>query len=113
MGRNARRDSGTGSAAGLREAKAEGSRRTLALPAEFVESLGAQRAAQHEERSAAGPRWEDNDLVFGQANGRPIDRKSGLQAWTAMLGEAGVREVGLHDGRHTIETLLLSQGVHP
>jgi integrase len=95
------------------EPKAERSRRTLALPAQLVESLRAQRAAQLEERVAAGPLWEDNDLVFAQANGRPIERKSDWQAWKAILREAGVREVRLHDARHTAATLLLSEGVHP
>jgi integrase len=61
----------------------------------------------------AGPLWEDNDLVFAQPNGRPIERKSDWQAWKALLHEAGVREVRLHDGRHTAATLLLSEGVHP
>ena len=30
-----------------------------------------------------------------------------------LLREADVREVRLHDGRHTAATLLLSEGVHP
>jgi integrase len=95
------------------EPKAERSRRTLALPAQLVESLRAHRAAQLEERVAAGSLWEYHDLVFAQANGRPIERKSDWQAWKAILREAGVREVRLHDGRHTAATLLLSEGVHP
>ena len=98
---------------GLEEPKAERSRRTLALPLQLVDALRAHRAAQLEERSTAGSLWEDHDLVFAQANGRPIERKSDWQAWKALLLEAGVREVRLHDGRHTAATLLLSEGVHP
>jgi integrase len=95
------------------EPKADRSRRTLALPGQLVEALRAHRAAQLEERVAAGPLWQDNDLVFAQANGRPIERKSDWRAWKRLLDEAGVREVRLHDGRHTAATLLLSEGVHP
>ena len=95
------------------EPKAERSRRTLALPIQLVDALRAHRAAQLEERITAGSLWEDHDLVFAQANGRPIERKSDWQAWKALLHEAGVREVRLHDGRHTAATLLLSEGVHP
>ena len=52
------------------EPKAERSRRTLALPKQLVEALRIPRAAQLEERIAAGPLWEDgDDLVFAQANG--------------------------------------------
>jgi integrase len=95
------------------EPKAERSRRTLALPNQLVEALRTHRSAQLEERIAAGSLWEDNDLVFAQANGRPIERKADWQAWKALLEEAGVRDVRLHDGRHTAATLLLSEGVHP
>ena len=95
------------------EPKADRSRRNLALPTPLVQALRAHRAAQLEERIAAGSLWEDHDLVFGQPNGRPIERKSDWRAWKALLQEAGVREVRLHDGRHTAATLLLSEGVHP
>jgi integrase len=78
-----------------------------------VEALRAHRAAQLEERTHAGLLWEDHDLVFAQPNGRPIERKSDWRAWKALLREAGVREVRLHDGRHTAATLLLAEGVHP
>ncbi|RBY74608.1 site-specific integrase [Geodermatophilus sp. TF02-6] len=95
------------------EPKADHSRRNLALPAQLVDALKAQRAAQLEERIAAGPLWEDHDLVFAQPNGRPIERKSDWRAWKTLLRQASVREVRLHDGRHTTATLLLSEGVHP
>ncbi|HEV7726521.1 MAG TPA: tyrosine-type recombinase/integrase [Modestobacter sp.] len=95
------------------EPKAERGRRTLALPVPLVEALRAHRAAQLEERVAAGPFWEDGDLVLAQANGRPVERKSDWKAWKNLLQEAGVRDVRLHDGRHTAATLLLSEGVHP
>src|SRR3954447_17703799 len=95
------------------EPKADRSRRTLALPAPLVEALRAHRAAQLEERLAASAEWADLDLVFAQPNGKAIERKSDWRAWKALLQEAGVRDVRLHDGRHTAATLLLSEGVHP
>jgi integrase len=55
----------------------------------------------------------DDDLVFAQANGRPIDKKSDYDDWCRLLERAGVRHVRLHDGPHTAATLLLSEGVHP
>ncbi|MCF6744973.1 site-specific integrase [Blastococcus sp. KM273128] len=95
------------------EPKADRSRRTVALPVPLVEALRAHRVAQLEERITAGPLWQDHDLVFAQPNGRPIERKSDWRAWKTVLRQAGVREVRLHDGRHTAATLLLSEGVHP
>jgi len=73
----------------------------------------AHRAAQQEERAAAGPAWEDHGLVFAQPNGRPVERRSDWQAWKTLLKGASVREVRVHDGRHTATTLLLTEGVHP
>ncbi|HEY4604496.1 MAG TPA: site-specific integrase, partial [Blastococcus sp.] len=93
--------------------KADRSRRTLALPGQLVEALRLHRAAQLQERVTAGSLWQENDLVFAQVNGRPIERKSDWKAWKKLLDEAGVRDVRLHDGRHTAATLLLSEGVHP
>jgi integrase len=95
------------------EPKAERSRRTVALPTQLVAALREHRAAQQDERRAAGSLWEDHDLVFAQPTGRPIDRRVDWTAWKALLREAGVRDVRLHDGRHTAATLLLSEGVHP
>ena len=95
------------------EPKAERSRRTLALPGPLVMALRHHRAVQLEERRAAGALWEEHDLVFAQVNGRPLDKRSDWEGWKALLTRAGVREVRLHDGRHTAATLLLSEGVHP
>jgi integrase len=88
------------------------SRRVITLPAELVTALRRHRALQNEERLAAGSAWEDWDLVFCQPNGRPIDPRSDWAEWGELLQRAGVRQVRLHDGRHTAATLLLEQGVH-
>ena len=61
----------------------------------------------------AGDEWHDEDLVFAQPNGRPIDKKADYKPGASCSSEAGVRHVRLHDGRHTAATLLLSEGVHP
>ena len=87
--------------------------RTVALPAPLVEALRAHRAAQLEERLAAGAEWADLDLVFAQPNGKAIERKTDWRTWKRLLHEAGVRDIRVHDGRHTAATLLLSEGVHP
>jgi integrase len=94
--------------------KTKRSERTLALPLPLVAALHVHKAAQMGERMLAGSDWQnDDDLVFAQANGRPIDKKSDYDDWCQLLERAGVRHVRLHDGRHTAATLLLSEGVHP
>src|SRR5688500_2637998 len=95
------------------EPKSKRSQRTLALPLPLVAELHRHKAAQLGERMLAGSEWQDEDLVFAQRNGRPIDKKTDYDDWTRLLQKAGVRHVRLHDGRHTAATLLLSENVHP
>src|SRR5918997_1494109 len=95
------------------EPKTRRSHRTLALPLPPVAELHRHKAAQLGERMLAGSEWHDEDLVFAQANGRPIDKKADYDDWTRLLHKAGVRHVRLHDGRHTAATLLLGENVHP
>ena len=91
--------------------KSRAGRRTVALPGPLRDALRAHRTAQLAERMAAGSVWRDNDLVFCQENGAPIDPRSDHRAWRSLLAEAGVRPARLHDARHTAATLLLQQGV--
>lgn len=95
------------------EPKADRSRRTVALPKRLVESLQRHHAAQAQERLAAGSLWQDHELVFCQVKGGPIDRHADWKARKVLLQVAGVRDVRLHDGRHTAATLLLTAGVDP
>jgi integrase len=91
--------------------KSQAGRRPIALPAPLVELLRAHRKFQAGERLRAGAMWEDNDFVFCQENGRPLDPDGHSKAWKRFLAQAGVREGRLHDARHTAATLLLVQGV--
>jgi integrase len=95
------------------EPKTDRSRRTIAVPAPLIEALRKQRVTQNEERLVAGTEWDDWDLVFAQPNGRPLDKHSDYEAWIRLLNRAKVRQIRLHDGRHTAATLLLTAGVHP
>jgi len=59
----------------------------------------------------AGPAWQDGDFVWCQPNGRPIGNHSDWDEWRSLLKVAGIRQVRVHDARHTAATLLLAQGV--
>jgi integrase len=79
----------------------------------LVAELHRHKASQLGERMPAGSERHDEDLVFAQPNGRPIDEKSDYDDWSRLLQAGGVRHVRLHDGRHTAATLLLSEIVSP
>jgi site-specific recombinase XerD len=74
--------------------------------------LKAHRTRQKAARLKAGSLWEENDLVFAQSSGRPIDPRDDWDGWKALLAAAGVRDARVHDRRHTAGTLLIEQGVH-
>jgi hypothetical protein len=55
------------------ETKTDGSRRTIALPDSVVRALRMHRARQAQARLAAGTSWRDQDLVFANKSGQPIE----------------------------------------
>jgi integrase len=93
------------------EPKTERSRRRITLPAPLVDALRAHRTAQLAERLRAGTAWQDNDLVFAQPDGRPLDKRADWREWRAVLAAAEVRTIRLHDARHSAATILLALGV--
>ena len=58
--------------------------------------------------------WEDNDLVFPNQVGRPINPSNFLpRDFYPLLERAGLPRMRFHDLRHSAATLLLELGIHP
>lgn len=89
------------------------SRRRVPLPPLALEALRVQRRRQLEQRLAAGPAWADGDWVFTTSLGAPLDPAETTRRFQALLARVGLRRVRFHDLRHTVATLLLTDGVHP
>jgi hypothetical protein len=70
----------------------------------------AQRSSPN--ASAPARRGRTTTSSSASPNGRPIDPRDDSDDWHALLDEAGVRRARVHDGRHTVGTLLIEQGVH-
>jgi len=94
-----------------KEPKTSRSRRTLGLPPSLVAALRAHRIRQLEERLAAGSRWHDTGHVFVTPIGTPIDPDNCSKAFKALLASKGLRDVRLHDLRHTAATLMIRDGL--
>ena len=95
------------------EPKTARSRRTIVLSRGAVAALKQHRSLQRELRLLSGPEWRDQDLVFCNATGGPLDPSWQRQTFYGVLKRAGLPAIRFHDLRHTAATLLLSQGVHP
>ena len=93
--------------------KTDRGRRNVALDPITVEAFRTHRARQLEERLMLGPAYQDDDLVFCQADGTPIhpDSLSGL--FERLAKRAGLPRIRFHDLRHTHASLALTAGVHP
>lgn len=102
----------TGGGLLLVEPKTNASKRTIVRPAPLVEELRAHPAQVNRRRLAAGEVWDaSHDLVFPAAGGGLIDPSRDHTEWKSPLKKAGLRDVRLHDARHTAATLLLVRGV--
>lgn len=89
------------------------SRRTLPLPPTLRALLVAHRERQRAERHGAGARWRAPiaDLVFTTTIGTPVQPRTLVTQFHALVARAGLRRQRFHDLRHCCATLLLAQGV--
>jgi integrase len=92
--------------------KTAGSHRTVSLDEETVTWLDRHRAAQIAEKDAAGLEvYQDNDLIFADAIGRPLNPQRITEAFAKHRAAAGIRVGRLHDLRHSHATHLLTRGI--
>jgi integrase len=97
----------------LVEPKTRLSRRTVHLSGVAGAALREHRVRQVEQRLAAGPAWRDTGLVFTTITGDPVDPSRVNEFWHRALGKAGLRQVRVHDLRHSAATMMLERGIHP
>ena len=72
------------------EPKREGSRRAVAVPKVVLDHLRAHRKRRAKERLKAGAEWHDNDLVFCDEIGRPLQLRHVRWHFKKFCGKAGL-----------------------
>jgi integrase len=95
------------------EPKTARSRRTIVLSQRAIAALRDHRRCQLEQRLTAGPLWQDQDLVFCNPTGGPLDPSWQTAVFKGTLMRAGLPRIRFHDLRHTAATLLLARRTHP
>ena len=96
------------------EPKTAKGRRSIVLIPLAVNALKRHRAGQLQARLLAGLEWEDRDLVFCNAFGRPIEEPNlRARSFKPLLKKAGLPDIRFHDLRHSAASLLFALGVHP
>ena len=88
----------------LTRPKSEAGIRMVPIPRVLIEALKEHRRSQIARNRPFGLVWTDDD-------GHPIDAKADLAGWYALMDSCELPRVPLHSARHTVATLLMSQGV--
>ncbi len=70
----------------------------------MAKSLGAHRRFQKEERLAAGPAWNEQDLVVATRHGNRVSPGNFDQTLERLVAAAGVPRLTSHGLRHTAAT---------
>jgi integrase len=98
----------------LAPTKTRSSRRPLPLPPVLVTLLRAWKVNQSRERLKLGElwggRWECEELVFTTPLGTPVDPDNLRHALDALGTKAGIGHVHPHQLRHSVASLLISEG---
>jgi integrase len=93
--------------------KTSASRRVVYLPPFLVASLMDHRQKAIEQRKGMKARLKGEDLVFADPEGNPFDPSTLSHAFKHLVEKAGLKDIRLHDLRHSYASLLLKSGKHP
>jgi integrase len=96
--------------------KNKASRRSVPLTKTAVAALRAHRTRQNEERLRLGDLWQDQDLLFPNRVGKPLDHNNFYyREYKPLLRRAGLGDEGFtfHSLRHTFATELFNQRKRP
>jgi integrase len=64
-------------------------------------------------RQVAGESWQENDLIFPSANGKPRNGYEVSKRFHRQAAEAGLPEIRFHDIRHTAASIMLMHNEAP
>jgi len=96
----------------FKQPKSQASRRAIALPPAVVTVLRGLKEGQEENRRFMGGDYCDHDLVFCQANGRPLHAGNIVRRdFRQVTKRAKIPPIRFHDLRHAHASYLARAGV--
>ena len=97
----------------IKEPKTAHSRRSVTLSTSLIELLRAYRIDQELLRIQLGVSLNADDFVFIRPDGSPLNPSAVSLAFRRIIHKAGLKDIRIHDLRHTHATLMLQAGVNP
>lgn len=90
--------------------KTKRSQRIIRIPVETALILIFQRCYQQKEKARIGGLFNQEQFVFCDSSGLPLQPKNFTRQFQKALKDSGIRKVRFHDLRHTVATMLLEDG---
>jgi integrase len=91
--------------------KTKAGQRTIQLSKEVLEVLKEHRKYQQYMYSFNHHRWADDNLIFTNTIGSPLDKYNLLKRFKKLLKKAGLPDIRFHDLRHTAASIMLNNGI--
>jgi integrase len=94
--------------------KRSASDRVVRLTRQLADALRVHAARQKEARLHLGERWQniERDLVFVSSLGTPLSQNNMRRQFHGLAKNAGLRQIRIHDMRHTAASLMIATGVN-
>lgn len=89
--------------------KTASSRRVNQLARPILDILRRHELEQEMARQIAGAVWQDQDYVFTNDHGGPLDESNFYKRYVRFLKKHGLRHIRIHDQRHTFATILIEE----
>ncbi len=94
----------------LKAVKTPKSRRTLYLSRDVLEVLIVRRDRQAADKAYIGDAWTDSGLVFTTSLGTALHPRNLTRSFKRLIDDAKLKEIRVHDLRHTYASLALQRG---
>lgn len=91
--------------------KTEASMRSLQIPNELAEIIKKYKAWQEDYKASIGDQWIENDRLFTQWNGKPMNATAPYNFLQAFCKRHDLRFCSIHSFRHLNAALLITNGV--